>query len=233
MRGSSSRWVMLGVALLVAVAASACGTYATPVVSAEVQATQAALAATDTHLTAIAPTATPTTVPPTATPVPPTATPVPATATPEPPTAAPATATTVPPTEAPMVMPETGSGAAPAGDPAAGQVVFQTSFSFPDGSSWACMSCHSVTPDGLRLIGPGLFDVSTHAVHHGPDGIEGAGTGNAVYDYIHTSVVNPSFYIVPLAEGEAPWALSMPTGFGDLLTEQQLNDVIAYLMSLK
>jgi len=224
---------MLGIALLVAVAASACGTYATPVVSAEVQATQAALAATDTHLTAIAPTATATAVPLTETPVPPTATAVPATATPEPPTAAPATATSVPPTEAHMDMPGMGSGSAPAGDPAAGQVVFQTAFTFPDGSQWACMACHSVTPDGMRIIGPGLFDVSTHGVHHGPDSIEGAGTGNAAYDYIHTSIVNPSYYIVPLAEGEAPWALSMPTGFGDLLTEQQLNDVIAYLMSLK
>ncbi|MBL8148056.1 MAG: c-type cytochrome [Anaerolineae bacterium] len=229
MRGSSSRWVMLGVALLVAVAASACGTYATPVVSAEVQATQAALAATNTHLTAIAPTATPTTVPSTETTVPPTATLVPATATPVPATAttAPPTATPLPPTEPPA------GGAAPAGDAAAGQVVFQTAFSLPDGSSWACMSCHSVTPDEARLIGPGLFNVSVRAATRPDDAILDSATGDHVYDYIHTSVVHPDHYIAPVKEGDAPWALAMPIGFGDVLTEQQLNDVIAYLMSLK
>ncbi|MFN8378167.1 MAG: c-type cytochrome [Anaerolineae bacterium] len=232
MRGWSSRWVLLGVALLIAVIASACGTYATPEWAAEVQGTQAALAATDTHLTEIAPTATPTTEPPTATPVPPTATPEPATATPEPPTQTPEppAATPVPPTVPPAAS---AGGAAPAGDPAAGQVVFQTAFSFPDGSSWACMSCHSVTPDEMRLIGPGLFNVSVRAATRPDDAIMEPTTGDHVYDYIHTSIVHPDHYIAPTKEGDAPWALNMPVGFGDLLTEQQLNDVIAYLESLK
>ncbi len=233
MRGFGSRWSLLVFVLAVAIFASACGTVATPEWAAEAQETRAALAATDEHLTAIAPTATATAVPPTETPVPPTTTPVPPTA-----TEAPATATTVPPTAtvAPtmdMGHTETTNVAAPAGDPEAGQAVFQTSFTFPDGAQWACMACHSVTPDALRLIGPGLFGVSSHADHMGPESIEGPGTGNTVYDYLHTSIVNPSYFIVPVAEGEAPWALQMPTGFGDLLTEQQLNDVIAYLMSLK
>jgi hypothetical protein len=56
---------------------------------------------------------------------------------------------------------------------------------------------------------------------------------NAV-DYIHNSIVNPQDYIAPVPDGPpvAQWALAMPHGFVKLLTEQELNDVIAYLLSL-
>jgi mono/diheme cytochrome c family protein len=245
MRGLSVRLILLALALMAVVTASACGTYATPEWAAEAQETRAALAATDTHLTEIAPTPLPTqtALQPTETPVPPTATPVPPTATPEPATVAPATATMVPPTAPPA---EPVGGAAPAGDPAAGQVVFQTSFTLPDGSQWACMACHSVTPDELRLIGPGLHNVAVRAETYpadayGPQG-PGAGggqnqtethAGGVAYEYIRASIINPARFIAPTKEGDAPWALQMPVGFGDLLTEQQLNDVIAYLISLQ
>jgi mono/diheme cytochrome c family protein len=233
MRGLTLRLTLLVLALMTVVAASACGTYATPEWAAEAQGTRAALAATDTHLTEIAPTATATNVPPTETPVPPTATAVPATATPEPATAAPATATPLP-TAAPTQAPAEPSGSgAPSGDPTAGQVVFQTTFSFPDGSQWACMSCHSVTPDELRLIGPGLYNVAVRAATRPDEAILEPTTGDHVYDYIHTSIVHPDHYLAPVKDGDPAWALQMPIGFGDLLTEQQLNDVIAYLESLK
>ena len=230
MRGMVTRLSLLAFALVVVVSASACGTYATPEWAAEAQETRVALAATDEHLTAIAPTATATTIPPTGTPVPPTATAAPATATSEPPTATveAATATPVPPTAAPA----TEAASAPAGDAAAGQIVFQTSFSLPDGSQWACMACHSVTPDELRLIGPGLYNVAERAATYPPEAVEGPTTGDAIYDYIHTSVVNPAHFIAPTKSGDAPWALAMPLGFGDLLTEQQLTDLIAYVHSL-
>lgn len=230
MRGMAARLFIMGIALFVAVSASACGTLATPEWAAEAQETQAAQAATNTHLTAIAPTATATAVPPTGTPVPPTATAVPATATSAPPTAttAAATATSVPPTAAPA----TEVSSAPAGDPAAGQTVFQTAFNLPDGSAWACMACHSVTPDEMRLIGPGLFNVAGRVSTYPPEAIEGASSGDPVYDYIHTSIVDPEFFIAPTKPGDAPWALQMPHGFGDLLTAQQLADLIAYVHSL-
>lgn len=236
MRGSSFRWILSGVALLIIGLASACGTYATPEWAAEAQATQAALAATSDHLTAIAPTATPTTIPPTATPLPPTATPEPATATPEPPTATaePPTATVAPTME--MDHSASGNGGEsvppPAGDVAAGQTVFQTMFALPDGTQWGCFVCHSTAP-GVTLIGPSLFDVSNHALGYGPESIEGPGTGNIAYDYIHTSIVDPPFFIAHLPDGQASWPVPMAVGFGDVLTEQQLNDVIAYVMSLK
>jgi mono/diheme cytochrome c family protein len=212
-----TRLSFLVAALVIAAFVSACGTIATPEWAAEVQETQIALASTSEHLTETAPTATP--VPPTNTP-----TPVPATPTPLPPTA---TATPVPATAAPtqaappMALPaaETSTG-----DAENGMVVFQTSHTLPDGSAWACASCHSVTADQLRLIGPGLWNVSVRALDYG--------VADSAVDYIHNSIINPQDFIAPVGEGEPAWALNMPEGWGDVLSEEELNDVIAYVMTL-
>lgn len=200
---------------------SGCGSVATPEWAAEVQETQIALAATTDQLTAEAPTATPlpptntpTPIPPTATPVPPTATPLPPTATPLPPTVA------APPTVAPVEV-----AAAGAGDPANGQVVFNAQHTLPDGSAWACASCHSITPDELRLIGPGLWNIPVKA--------ETRVDGQTASEYLHTSIVAPQDFIAPVRDGEPAWALNMPMGFGDVLTPQELEDVVAYLLTLQ
>jgi mono/diheme cytochrome c family protein len=229
MFGKLYRLIASALALLTVFAVAACGAVATPEWAAEVQETQVAQLATSEHLTAIAPTATFTPVPPTETPTftaQPTATPVPPTETPLPPTETPA------PTEIPAQDVGSAGGEDPvavalaAGDPTAGQAVFQAQHALPDGSAWACMSCHSVVPELTVLIGPPLYGIRERAATR----IEGV---NAV-DYIHNSIVEPQDFIAPVPEG-APitqWALAMPHGFGDVLSEQELNDVIAYLLSL-
>lgn len=224
MRGHWITKLMLTGLAAATLTSAACGTVATPEWAAEAQETRVALAATDEHLTAIAPTATP--IPPTATPtpVPPTATPIPPTAPPtEVPTATPEAAPT---TEAPVEL------VMPAGDPVAGQTVFVTSYTLPDGQQWACAACHSVTPDELRLIGPGLWNVGNRAAGYGDTAHEPA-DAPVEWAYLHTSIVNPPYFIAPVAEGQPGWALAMPLGFGDALTEQEINDVIAYLLTLR
>lgn len=222
------RMVLPALALCAGIAATsaACGTVATPEWAADAQATRTVEAATSEHLTAIAPTATP--LPPTATPVPPTETPVPATVTPVPPTE-----TLVPPTATmAMEMPateEAASGAASeleaavaAADPANGQVVFTTTHN-TDKGPWACATCHSVTPDELRIIGPGLWNVSIHGPTH-------AATPMSAVDYLHQSIVDPNAVI---AAGDPPYPPDlMPQNWETVLTPQELNDVIAYLMTL-
>ena len=197
MRVFSLRLLVLVLAALVAVLASACGTIATPEWAEEAQGTQVALAVTSEHLTAIAPTATP--LPPTDTPQ---------------------------PTSLPTVPPvEVAAAAQPSGDPANGQVVFAAQHNMPDGSAWACASCHSVSSDQLRLIGPGLWNVSVRG--------ETAVEGENALEYIHNSIVNPQAHIAAVREGEPPWALQMPMGFGEVLTEDEIQDIIAYLFTLK
>ncbi len=228
MPGKSIRILLPVLALIAGIAVSACGTVATPEWAAEAQSTRAALAATSEHLTAIAPTATPTSaptetpIPPTATPVPPTATSVPPTETPIPPTAA-AAATEAPAAQhdehaAPDDNAKAIEAALAAGNVENGMAVFTAQHTTASGN-WACSTCHSVSPDGARIIGPGLWNVSIH----GPGHVE----GQTAVDYIHQSIVDPSAYIVP----EYPDNL-MPKDWGTVLTEQELNDVIAYLLTL-
>jgi cytochrome c2 len=187
----------------------ACGTVATPVWSEQAQGTEAALLVTAEQMTANAPTATATLVP---TEVPtnaPTATNVPATAT-EAPTDAP-TATVEAPTAAPQ---QASSGVT--GDPVKGKEYYNT---VRQEVNFACATCHHFDSE-IQLIGPGLLNISTRA--------ETRVVGESAYDYIHNSIVNPGAYVV---EGY-PDGL-MPRTYKDVWTEEQLNDIIAYLYTLK
>lgn len=222
-------WLLLGVS---ASLLTACGTIATPEWSEDVENTRVALAATDDYLTEIAPTATPTTTPsptPTVTPsptaLPPTATPLPPTETPVPPTEA--------PTEVPA-EPEAAAGdpleaALAAGDPEAGMAVFNAQWALPDNQpQWACSSCHSVDPSQTMLIGPGLWNVVQR------DYIDETESQNAV-EYIRNSILHPQDFIAPLP-ADSPmnaWSLLMPHGWEEALSEQELNDVVAYLVTLR
>jgi mono/diheme cytochrome c family protein len=218
MPGKSIRILLPVLALCAGIAAAACGTVATPEWAAEAQSTQAALLATSEHLTEIAPTATPTT-PPTATPVPPTATP-----TTVPPTEAPTEAPTAVPTEEVTVEATAETAASSAeitGDPVNGETVFNTPYVTANGT-WSCAQCHSVLPGEMRLIGPGLWNISVRA--------ETRVEGQSAYDYIHQSIVDPNAVIAP---GDPPYPANlMPQNWEEVLTPEELNDVIAYLYTL-
>lgn len=193
------------VAPLLALFAAACGAVATPVWSEQAQGTQVALVATSDHLTAIAPTATNTALPEaTATPFP-TATPVPATATPVP---------TEPPTATP-VLPTAESAVVIVGNPENGKILFET---FYAEVSFACATCHRVDSEE-RLIGPGLLNVANR--------VEGYGTGETPAEYVHHSIIAPNDFVVP----DYPAAL-MPQTYAELFTEDEINDLVAYVLSL-
>lgn len=225
MHTKSIRLIIAATALAALFGAAACGSVATPEWADEAQGTRAALAVTSDHLTAIAPTHTPTNtvVPPTATSTP-AATATGAPTDTLPPTEAPtAEATAVPPTEAPTEAAAVPAGAA--GDAANGQTVFNTAHALPDGVSWACSACHSVDASEMVMIGPGLYNVSVHGVGHQAD------PNLTPEEYIHNSIINPQDVIAPHPQG-AQWPLQMPQGFGEVLTEQEINDLVAYLMTL-
>lgn len=208
---------------LIALVVSACGSIATPEWAAEAQGTRVAQVSTDTYLTSIAPTPTATaTMTPTLTP-----SPIPPTATLAPPTA---TFTPLPPTEPPpptatLDAAEVASvainQALEAGNPENGLAVFNSQRNMPDGSVWMCAQCHSITPDEARLIGPGQWNIAYRAGSRIP--------GVDAVTYVNRSIVAPLEYIVP---GEPPYPPLMPAGYDVVLTEQELNDVIAYLFTL-
>lgn len=207
-----ARRILLFIPLVLIIAA--CGTVATPVFEEQLEETRVAQAATSDAETAAAPTATPTTEA-SATPLPsdtpaPTSTPVPATSTPEPATNTPE------PTEAPTEEAAAETDAVPEGDPENGQALFNE---FVAEANFACATCHRVDSEE-QLIGPGLLNISVRAETRVP--------GQSAVEYIHNSIIHPSEYVV---EGYPD--MLMPQVYGTVFTEDQINDLVAYLFTLK
>lgn len=202
---------------------SACGTVATPIWEAPIEPTVLATklseeVTSEAHEATVEPSPEPsaTELPPTATPEPATA--VPATATPAP-TEVPTEVVTAEPTvEATAAVVEAGgddaaiTAALAAGDPVAGQQVFIAAAPAP------CSTCHLVDSESM-LVGPGLLNLADRAGSRVP--------GLNAVEYIHQSIVDPAAHIV---EG---YAGGMLPGYDVSLTEQQLNDLIAYLLTLQ
>ncbi len=210
----------IAILLLLALVLTACGTVATPEADADNQAARIAEAATAAAETSEAPTlpptATPTVTPtdePTATPVPPTETPVPPTEVL--PTEAPTESATVE-NAAETEAEEPVAEAAPAGDPALGEAIFAN---FYPEASFACNTCHLNNSEAM-LIGPGLLNIGERAA----DRVE----GQTAEEYLRISILNPGEYVV---EGFPD--MLMPQIYADLLSDEDLDNLVAYLFTLE
>ena len=203
--------------LLVTALLTACGTIATPAAPSNptqgpvtlapaviAQATaNAAESASEADETAELPTEAPTVVPPTTTEAPPT----------EAPTAAQPTETTLPPTETPAML----------GDPANGDTLFHNG----RGAAPACVTCHMVEQD-MVLIGPSLVGIAGYAAERVDD--------QSAEDYLHDSILVPNAFIVPDTDTNifsAGGTSLMFQQYGDYLTEEDVNDLVAYLLTLE
>ncbi len=112
-------------------------------------------------------------------------------------------------------------------------------------TGFACATCH-YTDTTEQLVGPGLMGVADpqhdHSAHaageddhaqeaddheHETETVDTAAILERV-DYIREAIVNPSAFVVP----EFPDNV-MPKVYGDLFTEEELNDLIAYLITLR
>jgi nitric oxide reductase subunit C len=95
----------------------------------------------------------------------------------------------------------------------------------------ACTACHSIAP-GVNMAGPSLAGLVARS---GPLLAGGAYKGKAadVAGYIRESVQTPSAHLVPGAMYSANGVSFMPDTYGKSLTPEQIDQLAAYLTSLK
>lgn len=101
-------------------------------------------------------------------------------------------------------------------DPAAGERLFNGATL---GASAGCQICHSLQP-GVQLVGPSLAGVGTRAETRVP--------GLTAEAYLMQSLVEPNAYIV-----EGFQAGQMRPDLAETLTQQELDDLVAFLLTLR
>ncbi|MBX0329524.1 c-type cytochrome [Oscillochloris sp. ZM17-4] len=124
-------------------------------------------------------------------------------------------------TPAPTVGPEDAGPVGSSGDAAAGMVIFN---GMPSEALLAgavtCSTCHLVDPGSGTLVGPSLSGVATRA--------ETRVAGLSAAQYLRTSITAPNSYVV---EGFVPGLMTQT--FEAALTPEQIEDLVAYLLTLK
>ncbi len=98
-------------------------------------------------------------------------------------------------------------------------------------ASPVCTACHSTAP-GVNLAGPTLAGLATRAEQTlaSPDY---QGKADTVESFIRESIIAPSAYLHPGAMFSAGGTSFMPTTYADSLSDEQLNQLVAYLATFK
>lgn len=113
---------------------------------------------------------------------------------------------------------ETPSEPTPVGDAANGEALF-TQPTIGANNAPGCITCHSLEPD-VVIVGPSQAGLATRA--------ETRVAGKSAEDYIRESITNPDAYVV---EGFAPGV--MYQNYATDLTQDQIDDIVAYTLSLR
>lgn len=123
--------------------------------------------------------------------------------------------------EATASPPANGSGVADepttSGNVANGEAIFNGTILVSGAAS--CIACHQVSGT-TAIVGPNLAGIGSQA--------ENRIAGVSAADYLHDAIVDPNGYIV---EGFS--ASIMPLNYADTLSEEQVADLVAYLLTLE
>jgi cytochrome c553 len=109
---------------------------------------------------------------------------------------------------------------AAAGDPVNGKKLFDGDVAMADTRAPACATCHAVEPGMDTGSGQSLSNVGNRAGT--------AVAGQLAEEYLRTAIVNPDAFLSGgYQEG------IMYRGYAQALTPQQINDLVAYMLTLK
>lgn len=97
-----------------------------------------------------------------------------------------------------------------------GEVLFKQA---THGNAPGCLACHSLEA-GVTLVGPSLAGVAQRTIDRQPD--------QAVAAYLRESIVNPDGYTV-----DGYTAGVMYQQYEDALTEDQIDDLVAFMLTLR
>ena len=101
------------------------------------------------------------------------------------------------------------------GDPITGKELFhQTTI----GSAPGCTTCHSTQSEKV-IVGPSLAGIANRA--------GGRVSGQTAEEYLRNSILDPNLYVVDRFSSGL-----MYQNYRDVLTDEQINDLIAYLSTL-
>jgi cytochrome c2 len=101
-------------------------------------------------------------------------------------------------------------------DPKAGESIYYETAS---GVNAGCRICHSLDK-GETIIGPSFYGLADRAGNRVP--------GMTAEEYLYQSIVDPNAFVVSgYPSGQ------MIQNFGKILTEEQINDLIAFLMTME
>ena len=113
----------------------------------------------------------------------------------------------------------------PAGDAERGQKLFAQEEKQASQTNASCTACHSLIPGEVK-VGPSLAGIADRAATREP--------GKTAEEYLRESIQQPNTFIVPdLPTYQANGKSVMPEGLGNLMSAQDLADLIAYLQTLK
>jgi cytochrome c2 len=101
-------------------------------------------------------------------------------------------------------------------DPKAGEQLYYETAS---GVNAGCRICHSLEKNE-KIIGPSFYGIADRAGERVP--------GLTAEEYLRQSILEPNAFVVPSYP-----AGQMIQNFGSILTEEQINDLIAFLMTLE
>ena len=129
------------------------------------------------------------------------------------------------------------AGAAPLADAGAATVDTDEKNPIALGEKWflsavpACTACHSLLP-GVDMAGPSLAGVKARTEALLASG-NYKGKATDVSGYLHESIQEPSAHLVAGAMYSADGTSFMPNTYAKDLTPEQIDELVAYLSSLK